>query len=118
MARVMFVDDRLNEVIRLWERSGCESNHKLLPLEPFDSLERTCQLAKDLQPGFIFIGYGLSKSNVTGADVIRALRNQGYAGCVVANSGGGAEQFVQAGVEVNATTDRRPEKLAEILRQN
>jgi hypothetical protein len=118
MARVMFVDDRLNEVIRLWERSGCESNHELLPLEPFDSIERTCQLADEFQPNFIFIGYGLSKSSVTGADVIRALRNQGYAGCVVANSGGGANQFAEAGVEVNATADRRPEKLAEILRQS
>ena len=118
MARVMFVDDRPDEVIRLWELSGCETGHDLLPLEPFDSIERTCQLADESRPDFIFVGYGLSRRNVTGADVIRALRTRGYMGQIVANSGGGAEQFAEAGVEVNAVADRQPEKLAEILKQS
>ena len=118
MAKVLFVDDRPNETIRQWERSGCEGDHELLPLEPFASIERTCQLVRDFDPSIIFIGYGLSKSGVTGADVIRALRHQGYAGRIVANSGGGAEQFAGAGVEVDATADRQPKKLADILERN
>jgi hypothetical protein len=115
MAKVLFVDDRLGEIIRQWELSGCASNHELLPLEPFDSVERTCQVAEQLQPDIVIIGFGLSKPNANGAEVIRSLRNQGYAGYFVANSGGGAARFSEAGVEVNASADRQPEKLAEAL---
>lgn len=106
MAKVLFVDDRLGEVIRQWQESGCASNHELLPLEPFDSIERTCQMVETFQPNVVLIGYGLGKSDVTGADVILILRQRGYKGFIVANSGGGAEQFSRDGVEVDDVANR------------
>ncbi len=113
--KILFVDDRLNEIIRQWERSGCVSNHELLPLEPFDSIERTCQTVDDLEPNVVIIGYGLGKPEVTGADVIRALREKGYRGYIVANSGGGVEQFTQAGVEIDGSANRNPRDLKTIV---
>lgn len=115
MAKVLFVDDRLNEVARQWQLSGCGEYHQLLPLEPFESIERTGQMVRDLQPDVIIIGFGLSRPDVNGADVIRSLRNQGFAGYFVANSGGGVAQFAEVDIELNATADRKPERLRNIL---
>ena len=115
MARVLFVDDRLGEVIRQWELSGCASNHELLPLEPFDSIERTSQMVKDFQPDVVLVGYGLGKSDVTGRDVVLALRNEGYQGRIIANSGAGMEQFRRAGVSVDGSANRRACDLLEIM---
>jgi len=111
MAKVLFVDDRLGEVIRQWQLSGCASNHELLPLEPFDSIERTCQMVNTLEPNVVLVGYGLGKLDITGADVVRSLRQGGYSGYIVANSGGGAEQFNRAGVKVDGTANRNPRDL-------
>ncbi|HEY4506414.1 MAG TPA: hypothetical protein VJJ24_03135 [Candidatus Paceibacterota bacterium] len=116
MAKVLFVDDRLDEVIRQWELTGCSSDHELLSLEPFESIERTCQLTTALGPDIIIIGYGLGKPGITGADVIRSLHERGYAGHIVANSGGGVEQFIRAGVEVDGTADRDPHILMSVVR--
>ncbi|MDQ5957840.1 MAG: hypothetical protein QG665_169 [Patescibacteria group bacterium] len=106
MAKVLFIDDRLGEVIRQWELSGCASNHELLTLEPFDSIERTCQMVDTLKPDVVLVGYGLGKSNITGADVVRSLLQGGYTGHVIANSGGGTEQFNRAAVTVGGTANR------------
>jgi hypothetical protein len=114
MAKVLFVDDRLGEVIRQWDLSGCASSHQLLPLEPFDSIERTCQMVEALEPDVVLIGYGLGKPAITGADVVRSLRQAGYSGYIVANSGGGAEQFSRAGVKVDGTANRNPHDLKMI----
>lgn len=115
MAKVLFVDDRLDEVIRQWELSDCESNHELLSLEPFDSIERTCQMVNTLEPNVVLVGYGLGKSDITGADVVRSLRQGGYSGYIVANSGGGLEQFIRAGVEVDGTVNRNPRDLKIVV---
>lgn len=115
MAKVLFVDDRLGEIIRQWQLSGCASNHELLPLEPFDSIERTCQIVNTFEPDVVLIGYGLGKPDITGADVIRSLRQEGYNGNIVANSGGGAEQFSQADVEVDGAADRNPHDLKMVV---
>lgn len=115
MAKVLFVDDRLGEVIRQWQLSGCASNHEMLPLEPFDSIERTCQMVNTLEPNMVLVGYGLGKPNITGADVVRSLRQGGYSGHIVANSGGGAEQFNRAGVEVDGTANRNPRDLKMVV---
>lgn len=115
MAKVLFVDDRLGEVIRQWQISGCESDHELLPLEPFDSIERTCQMVNTFQPDMLLVGYGLGKPTITGADVFRSLRQGGYNGYIIANSGGGIEQFVRAGVEVDGTANRNPRDLKMVV---
>ncbi|MBI4708709.1 MAG: hypothetical protein HY764_00715 [Candidatus Portnoybacteria bacterium] len=115
MAKVFFVDDRLNEVVRQWELSSCASNHELLTLEPFDSIERTCQMVNALEPDVVLVGYGLGKSDITGADVVRSLSKGGYSGYIVANSGGGVEQFNRAGVEVDGTANRNPYDLKTVV---
>ena len=115
MAKILFVDDRLNEVIRQWQLSGCASNHELLPLEPFDSIERTCQMVNTFEPNVVLIGYGLGKPDITGADVVCSLRQGGYSGYIVANSGGGAEQFKRAGVEVNGSVNRNSRDLKTVV---
>lgn len=115
MAKVLFVDDRLGEVIRQWQLSGCASNHELLLLEPFDSIERTCQMVDTLEPNVVLVGYGLGKPDITGADVVRSLRQGGYSGHIVANSGGGTEQFNRAGVEVDGTANRNPHDLKMVV---
>lgn len=115
MAKVLFVDDRLGEVVRQWQLSGCASNHELLPLESFTSIERTCQMVNTFEPNVVLVGYGLGKSDITGADVIRSLREEGYSGYIVANSGGGAEQFNRAGVEVDGTANRNSRDLKTVV---
>lgn len=115
MAKILFVDDRIGEVIRQWQLSGCASDHELLPLEPFDSIERTCQMVSVLEPNIVLVGYGLGKPNITGADVFRSLRQVGFSGNIVANSGGGVEQFNRAGVEVDGTVNRNPHDLKMIV---
>lgn len=109
--KVLFIDDRLDEIIRQWECSDCENDHELLPLEPFDSIERTCQMVQDFKPDVVFVGYGLGKFNITGADVIRAIREQGYTGYIFANSGGGINQFEKDGVRVDGSVNRNPSQL-------
>ncbi|MBT3210793.1 MAG: hypothetical protein HN345_02155 [Planctomycetaceae bacterium] len=115
MAKVLFIDDRLDEVIRQWQSSGCASNHELLPLEPFDSIERTCQMVNTFEPDVILIGYGLGKPDITGADVIRSLHEGGYSGYIIANSGSGTEQFNRAGVEIDGTANRSPRDLQKVV---
>jgi len=115
MFRILFVDDRLGEVIRQWQLSGCASNHELLLLEPFVSIEQTCQMVNVLEPDIVLVGYGLGKPDITGADVIRSLREGGYSGHIIANSGGGAEQFNRAGVKVDGTANRNPRDLKMVV---
>lgn len=114
-AKVWFVDDRLDEVIRMWQLSGSESFHQLLPLEVFDSVEHTCDRVMEFQPDVVLVGFGLDKPNVTGADVVRALKLRGYSGKIIANSGGGVEQFKRAGITVDGSVDRCPQKLSAEL---
>lgn len=115
MAKILFVDDRVNEVLQQWRSSGCESEHKLLPLEVFDSIERTCYMVNTLKPDVVLVGYGLSKGVITGADVIRSLRQEGYTGYIIANSGGGIDSFDRAGVQVDASANRNSYDLKMII---
>ncbi len=115
MAKILFIDDRLYEVARQWQLSGCASKHELLPLEPFTSIKRTCQAVAELKPVIIFVGYGLGSFPITGADVIRALRQEGYNGYIVANSGGSIEQFNRSEVEVTGSANRSPRDLKIIV---
>lgn len=113
--KVLFVDDRLDEVMRQWGKSGCGMQYELLPLEPFDSIGRTSELVLALKPDVIVIGHGLSRYPITGADVIKALREQGYTGYVVANSGGGIQAFADANVEVSGSAGRCGQQLQQVL---
>jgi hypothetical protein len=115
MAKVLFVDDRPGEILHQWQLSGCASDHVMLPLEPFDSIERTCQMVNALEPDLVLVGYGLGKPDITGADVVSSLRQGGYLGSIIANSGGGAEQFNRAGVEVDGTANRNPRELKTVV---
>jgi len=116
LAKILFIDDRVNEVLRQWHLSGCESEHALLPIEPFDSIERSAEAVGMYQPDVIVIGFGLGVPGVNGALVIRALRDRGYRGFIIANSGGGIIQFHDAGVAVDASADRNPNRLYQTLR--
>jgi len=68
-----------------------------------------------LEPDIVLVGYGLGKPDITGADVIRSLREGGYSGHIIANSGGGAEQFNRAGVKVDGTANRNPRDLKMVV---
>ncbi len=115
MEKILFVDNRLDEVERQWMLSGCGNNNELLPLEQFESVKRTCQIVKDLNPTIVVIGFGLGKGLVTGAEVIRHLRQQGYDGYVIANTGGSVEQFTRVGVQVDGTANKEPVGLKRAL---
>lgn len=112
--RILFIDDRMNEVMWQWQLSGCEREHLLLPFEPFASVKKTRETMEKQQPDVIVIGYGLGKQNANGTDVIRVLRESGYTGFVVGNSGD-PSQFLQSGVEVDGMADRKPETLKSVL---
>lgn len=112
--KILFVDDRMASIKSLWESSGCASNHELLPLEPFRSVERTCELVTTHQPDVIFIGFGLGTWPITGADVIFALQKQGFKGEIIGNSGGGPSQFEQQKIHINHV-NRQPQLLKGIL---
>lgn len=115
MSKILFIDDRISEIIRQWNCSGCESNHELLPLVPFQSLELAQEMVELYKPDIIIIGYGLSNPSANGSDVINALRNHGYRGLVFANSGGGISQFIKDGVAIDESVDRSPMKLKSVL---
>jgi len=115
MTKVFFVDDRLEEVIHQWNSSGCAIDYELLPLERFDTIERTCQMVNNFNPDLVLIGYGLGKPNVNGADVTRSLRQGGYGGLIISNSGAGIEQFGQSGVVVDGFTNRNPSELKKLV---
>lgn len=114
MIKILFVDDRLDEIARQWQLSGCAKTHGLLPLEPFNSIERTCQVTKSLKPDIIVIGFGLGKPGVTGADIIQALRNQGYAGYIIGNSGDPG-LFTKTKARVNGYANRNPNDLKQVI---
>lgn len=113
--RILFIDDRIQEIVRQWQKSGCESDHELLPLEVFQSIEQAIEAVRRFEPDAVVIGFGLSHPDSNGADVIRALKAHGYQGLVIANSGGGVELFSMAKVEIDASADRDPRKLRQIL---
>lgn len=112
---VLFIDDRLHEVMSLWRRSGCGASYVLLPLVPFTDIDAVLQLVDELHPDVICIGHGLGSEAANGADVVRALQEAGYAGHLVANSGGGLGNFRQNGANIEFTIDRNPQQLAELL---
>lgn len=114
--RILFVDDRPNEISRQWEESECSLEHEILPLEPFSSIERTIEQVIKYQPDVILIGYGLGSSKPTGSDVIMALRNQSYKGYIIANSGGGTYQFEHDSIPIDANASRTPDGLKNALR--
>jgi CheY-like chemotaxis protein len=114
--KLMFVDDRMDEITRLLNFADC-NEHELAPLETFKNLERTLELVREHKPDVIIIGHGLSSDQVNGADVIRHLRENGLDGRVIANSGGGAQLFERDRVSVDASADRNPDKLTNVLNQ-
>ena len=93
MAIIMFVDDRMDEIKQQCAQAGFGDRHTVLHLQPFVSIEQTCCDVKELGPDIVLVGYGLGAKDVTGADVVRALRKEGYRGIIFANSGGPIEQF-------------------------
>ena len=115
MAKVLFVDDRPIEVLTLWRLANCDDEHELLPVECFESIERTYELVKKYEPDIVFVGHGLGKYPVTGADVVRLLRKRGFENKIVSNSGGGISAFAHSGVKVDVTTCRNPKIIKDIL---
>lgn len=114
MARVLFVDDRLDEVLRQWHGSGCAGSHELLLLEPFTSVADICRKVNSLKPDVVLIGFGLGVPEFNGADLIKAIRQAGYTGRVIANSGDPG-LFSRAGVEVDGSANRSPGDLKVVL---
>lgn len=114
--KLMFIDDRMEEILQLWKQSQCNIKHQLVPFEVFRSIEQTIQMVERFSPDVLVVGYGLSQLEINGADVIKAVRATGWKGYVIANSGGGEEQFKMAGVVYNATIDRNFLKLKKVLK--
>lgn len=114
MAKILFVDDRMNEIIRQWQLSGCEKSHQLLPLEPFDSIKRTLKMTKSFDPDIIVIGFGLGKPEITGANVIQTLRNQGYTGYIIGNSGDPG-LFTKTRTKIDGYANRNPNDLKQAI---
>lgn len=114
---VLFVDDRPEEIFSLWNRSGCDRGHELLPIECFRSIERVLELVEQFQPDVILVGHGIGSMTVTGVEVMVALQNSGYPGQLVANSGGGIGGFTRNGVQVQYSVDRNAQKLTALLAQ-
>jgi hypothetical protein len=112
--KVLFIDDRLNEIASLWKSSGCANTHELLPLEQFRSVERALELVATHSPDVVIVGFGLGRWPVTGADVIRGLQDRGFSGEIVGNSGGGPSQYEQHGIHLRHV-NRTPQLLAEML---
>jgi len=118
MLSVLVVDNQPRKVARLWKLSDCVSSgfELLQPIESFNSIRRTCNLVKEHKPNVVLVSYMLGRGyHITGADVVCALRDEGYDGYVVANSTNGDELFRQAGVEVNGCTNRRPKGMRGAL---
>jgi hypothetical protein len=108
MAKILFVDDRIDEILTLWNEEFSRTNHfhVLLPVRPFETIEQTLRHVKRWKPDVIAVGYGLGKELVTGADVVRALRESNFRGKIISNSGGGIQSFLIAGVTVDASCNR------------
>ena len=114
--RVLFVDDRPIEIRSLWERAGLDSGTlEVLPLVPFESVEQVLELVADCHPDVIVVGHGLGKYPITGSDVVRALQETCYHGCIIGNSGGGAIAFERDGVLLDGNVDRNPKQLQQLL---
>ena len=110
--KILFLDDRPQEIKRLWANAGCQ-HHELLPVEKFESVESTLTRIELEKPDIIFIGYGLGHLDITGKDVVIAIREKGFQGLIIANSGGTLEQF--AGVEVDGEVKRNPAILCQLI---
>ncbi|HEY4511676.1 MAG TPA: hypothetical protein VJH55_02435 [Candidatus Paceibacterota bacterium] len=112
--RILFIDDRVHEVVRQWKLSGCGKDYFLIHPEAFISASKTREMVEKQQPDVVVVGYGLGKIGTTGADVIRVLRGSNYAGFVVGNSGD-PNQFILDGVELDGMANRNPETLKSVL---
>lgn len=99
---VMFVDDRPSEIQAMWNAAPFapfkKGEHRLLAPEVFESIEKTLEQAKNLDPTVIIVGHGLGQQSVTGTDVIRALRKAGYTGWIFGNSGAKGSPFQEEGL--------------------
>lgn len=117
MAKMMFVDDRPEEIFRLWQDSGCESlGHKLLFSGPFQNVASVLRDVLEAEPDIIFVGFGLGQEE-NGAHVMKALRATGFRGRLVANTGGDPQAFAAAGVNPDASTRRIPQEIARIAQE-
>ena len=119
---VYIVDHRIHRAKRLWKLSGCGNRKdafELLPAEPFNSIERTCERVKNLRPNVILVNYDLGQGRcLNGVNVVRALIIEGYKGHIVANCAKGAERFGPSGVKVDGDTNRKPRGLWNALEQS
>jgi hypothetical protein len=118
--KVMFVDDRPEEVLNQWQIAidqmpANSFEFYLLPVEIFDTEEKTLELAFLHKPDLIFVGFGLSSTISTGAGIIKLLRKHEFDGLIVANSGGSIDQFVREGVIPSGSINRSSEKLRDCL---
>jgi hypothetical protein len=121
--KVLFIDDRPNEVLNLWgdaivAKPRYSSEFYLLPVVCFDTEEKSFEMVLIYQPDIIFVGFGLSSTESNGADVIKLLQKINYHGIIVANSGGSIDQFAREGVEIQWSIERSPEKLQKFLEEH
>jgi len=120
--KVMFIDNRVEEVSCQWDNSGVNDTFDLIPIETIGhNVYNLLVVAEEENPDVIVIGFDLGRFDralQNGADVIKQLRGsygQGYKGFIIANSGGGARLFSQEGVSVDASADRTAEGLKNAL---
>lgn len=111
--KILFIDDRENEIRRLVEVSEIRPTHTVEILV-FKNLEQCLSAVTALQPNLIFIGHGLSAYPITGSEVVRHLRCAGVQAKFIANSGGGRHGFDHDGVSIDESSDRNPTKIKDI----
>jgi len=111
--KVLFIDDRKCEIERLVALSQIDRFHNV-GIYIFKNFEDCIRATRQFDADVIFIGHGLSTYPITGADVIKFLRDEGFQSKMIGNSGGGRYQFDADGANIDDSADRNPGRIAEI----
>lgn len=113
--RVLFVDNRPEEIASLWAQSGLAPTDECLN-EAFVSLEQTLERIAEEKPDVVAVGFNLGRGlDITGDHVITAAQAAGFLGFFVLNSGGGSGAFPKPIRWANKSADRDPDKLKQLV---
>lgn len=111
--RVLFIDDRPEEIFDLCAQACLPE--KSTSIHVFESLDSAWEAVSVHQPTVVVVGHGLSAYPITGSDVVHMLRQRGYTGILIGNSGGGPNAFLSDGCTVDYNVNRQPNVLRQFL---
>lgn len=115
MARVLFVDSHVAEVVKLWRQTGCAGQHQLVVPRRFRSLLNTMDDINRHHPDIVVTDFAFVGSAETGADLIHAFEGLKDRPFFVANAGRGPGDFMLAGVDPDGIADRVPSRLRQLV---